>query len=127
MEIAGPAAEGTLVTTSLDRDSDAAATKAFLADYRKATGAGADMVAASSYTATAVAIDGLKKTGGKGGAALRDALAAGSYDTPIGKLAFNDLHEVRKDIQVQIVKDKAFRRHSVISDPVLLAPPSKGK
>lgn len=127
MEIAGPAAEGTLVTTSLDRDSDAAATKTFLADYRKATGVGADMVAATSYTATLVAIDGLKKTGGKGGAALRDALAAGSYDTPIGKLAFNDLHEVRKDIQVQVVKDKAFHRHSVISDPVLLAPPSKGK
>ncbi|ODU08246.1 MAG: branched-chain amino acid ABC transporter substrate-binding protein [Rubrivivax sp. SCN 71-131] len=127
MEIAGPASEGTLVTTSLDRDSDAPATKAFLADFRKATGMGADMVAASSYTATAVAIDGLKRTGGKGGATLRDALAAGSYDTPIGKLAFNDLHEVRKDIQVQIVKDKAFHRHSVVSDPVLLAPPSKGK
>lgn len=127
MEIAGPASEGTLVTTSLDRDSDAPATKAFLADYRQATGMGADMVAASSYTATAVAIDGLKRTGGKGGATLRDALAAGSYDTPIGKLAFNDLHEVRKDIQVQIVKDKAFHRHSVVSDPVLLAPPSKGK
>ncbi|MCZ2290557.1 MAG: ABC transporter substrate-binding protein [Burkholderiales bacterium] len=127
MEIAGPASEGTLVTTSLDRDSDAPATKTFLADYRKATGMGADMVAATSYTATLVAIDGLKKTGGKGGAALRDALAAGSYDTPIGKLEFNDLHEVKKDIQVQIVKDKAFHRHSVISDPVLLAPPSKGK
>ncbi len=127
MEIAGPASEGTLVTTSLDRDSDAPATKAFLADYRQATGTGADMVAASSYTATMVAIDGLKKSGGKGGAALRDALAAGSYDTPIGKLAFNDLHEVKKDIQVQIVKDKAFHRHSVISDPVLLAPPSKNK
>jgi branched-chain amino acid transport system substrate-binding protein len=98
-----------------------------LADYRKATNAGADMVAASSYTAVSVAIEGLRKTGGKGGAALRDAIAAGNYDTPIGKLAFNDLHEVKKDIQVQIVKDKAFRRHSVISDPVLLAPPTKAK
>ncbi len=127
IEIAGPASEGTYVTTSLDRDSDAPATKAFLADYRKATNSGADMVAAASFTATAVAIEGLRKTGGKGGAALRDAIAAGSYNMPIGKLEFNDLHEVRKDIQVQIVKDKAFRRHSVISDPVLLAPPTKAK
>jgi branched-chain amino acid transport system substrate-binding protein len=127
IEIAGPASEGTYITTSLDRDSDAPATKAFLADYRKATNSGADMVAASSFTATAVAIEGLKKTGGKGGAALRDAIASGSYDMPIGKLVFNDLHEVKKDIQVQIVKDKAFRRHSVISDPVLLAPPTKAK
>ena len=52
-------------------------------------------------------------------------MAAGTYDSPIGKLSFNDLHEVKKDIQVQIVKDKAFRRHSIISDAVLLAPPSK--
>jgi branched-chain amino acid transport system substrate-binding protein len=69
----------------------------------------------------------LKKTGGKGGSALRDAIAAGNYDMPLGKLSFNDLHEVKKDIQVQIVKDKAFRHHSVISDPILLAPPSKAK
>jgi len=127
MEIAGPASEGTLVTTSLDRDSDSPVTQAFLADYKKATGAGADMVAASSYTATLVAIDGLKKTGGKGGEALKNALASGSYDTPIGKLSFNDLHEVQKDLQVQVVKDKAFHRHSVIHDPVLLAPPTRAK
>ena len=125
IDISGAAAEGTLVTTSLDRDSDAPATKAFLADYRKATGTGADMVAASSYTATQIVIETLKKTGGQGGEALKAALAAGSFDTPIGKLSFNDLHEVRKDLQVQVVKDKAFRRYAVISDPVLLAPPTR--
>jgi len=125
IEIAGTAAEGTLVTTSLDRDSDVPATKAFLADYRKANNAGADMVAASSFTATNVLIEGLKKSGGKGGEALRAAMAGGTFVTPIGKLTFNELNEVAKDIQVQVVKDKAFRRHSVISDAVLLAPPTK--
>ncbi|MDO9277977.1 MAG: ABC transporter substrate-binding protein [Polaromonas sp.] len=125
IEIAGPASEGVLVTTSLDRDSANPATKTFLADYKAAYKTGADMVAASTYTAAQVVIDGLLKTDGKGGAALRDAMAAGTYDSPIGKLSFNDLHEVKKDIQVQIVKDKAFRRHSIISDAVLLAPPSK--
>ncbi len=125
IEIAGDAAEGTLVTTSLDRDSESPATKVFLADYRKATGAGADMVAASTYAATRVLIEGLEKSGGKGGEALKSAIAAGTFDTPIGRLSFNDLHEVRKDIQVQVVRDKTFRRHSVISDPVLLAPPGR--
>ncbi|MGH8808021.1 MAG: ABC transporter substrate-binding protein [Noviherbaspirillum sp.] len=124
IEIAGAAAEGTYVTTSLDRDSDSVATKNFLADFRKAVGSNADMVAASAYTATNVLLEGLKKTNGKGGDELKNALAAGTFDTPIGKLAFNDLHEVKKDVQVQIVKDKAFRRHSVISGP-LLSPPSK--
>lgn len=127
IEIAGPASEGTLVTTSLDRDSDSAATKAFLADYRKATNTGADMVAASTYTAVSVLVEGLKKTRGKGGEELVKAIEVGQYDTPIGKLSFNDLHEVKKDIQVQVVKDKAFRRHSVISDAALLTPPSKAK
>lgn len=127
IEIAGAAAEGTLVTTSLDRDSDAPATKAFLADYRKATSNGADMVAASAFTAVTVLVDGLKRTEGKGGEALKKALAAGTYETPIGKLSFNDLHEVNKNVQVQIVKDKAFHRHSIISDPALLAPPSRAK
>ena len=125
MEIAGPASEGVLITTSLDRDSASAATKTFLSDFRKANNAGADMVAAATYTATQVLIEGLNKTGGKGGAALRDAIAAGTYDSAIGKLAFNDLHEVTKDLQVQVVKDKMFRRHSIISDAVLLAPPTK--
>ncbi|MGB6055232.1 MAG: ABC transporter substrate-binding protein [Burkholderiaceae bacterium] len=125
IEIAGPAAEGTFVTTSLDRDSQSPVTQAFIADFKKSAGFNSDMVAASAYTATEVLIEGLKKTEGKGGEALKNALAAGTYDTPIGKLSFNDLHEVKKDVQVQIVKDKAFHRHSIISDPVLLAPPTK--
>ena len=127
IEIAGAAAEGTLVTTSLDRDSPAPVTQAFLKDFRAAYNYGADMVGASTFTATAIAIEGLKKTGGKGGEALKKAIESGTFSTPIGTLTFNDLHEVKKDIQVQVVKGKAFHRHSVISDPVLLAPPTKAK
>ena len=125
IEIAGPASEGTYITTSLDRDSKSPVTQAFIADFKKSANFNSDMVAASAYTATNVLIEGLKKTEGKGGEALKNALAAGTYDTPIGKLTFNDLHEVKKDVQVQIVKDKAFHHHSIISDPVLLAPPTK--
>lgn len=127
IEIAGAASEGTLITTSLDRDSASPVTQAFLKEYRAAYNSGADMVAASTYTATSIAIEGLRKTGGKGGEALKNAIAAGTFSTPIGTLAFNDLHEVKKDVQVQVVKGKAFHRHSVISDPVLLAPPTKAK
>ncbi len=70
MEIAGDAAEGTLLTTSPDRDSESPVIQAFIADFKKATGIGTDMVAASTYTVAYVLIDGFKKTGGKGGAAL---------------------------------------------------------
>ncbi len=125
IEIAGKAAEGTLLVTSLDRDSDVAETKEFLQKFREKANFGADMVGAATYSATAILIEGLRKTGGKGGAELRDAIAQGSYTMPIGTLQFNDLHEVNKDLQVQIVKDGAFHRHSVLHDPELLAAPTK--
>lgn len=125
IEIAGPAAEGTLVTTSLDRESASPITQTFLKDFRAKAGFGADMVAASTYSATSILIEGLKKTGGKGGAELRDAIAGSSYEMPIGKLEFNDLHEVNKDVQVQTIKNGYWARHSVIHDPVLLAAPTK--
>ena len=125
IEIAGAAAEGVYVTTSLDRDSASPVTKAYLADFRKAVGSGSDMVAASTYSATYVAIEAMKKAGVSNREAIRNAIASGTFETPIGKLSFNDLHEVNKDIQVQIVKDKAFHRFAVISDPVYLAAPTK--
>jgi branched-chain amino acid transport system substrate-binding protein len=125
IEIAGPAAEGVYVTTSLDRDSPSPVTKAYLADFKKAVGSGSDMVAASTYSATFIAIEAMKKAGTSNREAIRDAIAAGTFDTPVGKLSFNDLHEVNKDVQVQIVRDKAFRRHAVISDPVYLAAPTR--
>ncbi len=125
IEIAGAAAEGVYVTTSLDRDSASPVTKAYLADFKKAVGSGSDMVAASTYSATYVAIEAMKKAGVSNREAIRNAIASGTFETPIGKLSFNDLHEVNKDIQVQIVKDKAFHRFAVISDPVYLAAPTK--
>ena len=125
IEIAGAAAEGVYVTTSLDRDSASPVTKSYLADFRKTVGSGSDMVAASTYSATFIAIEAMKKAGTTSREAIRDAIAGGTFETPVGKLTFNDLHEVNKDVQVQIVKDKAFRRHSVISDPVFLAAPTK--
>lgn len=125
IEIAGPAAEGTLLVTSLDRDSDVEVTQEFLKSFAETAGFGADMVGASTYSAMGVLIEGLKKTGGKGGSELRDAIAEGTYVMPIGELKFNDLHEVNKDLQVQVVKDGKFRRHSVLHDPKLLAAPTK--
>ncbi len=125
MEIAGPASEGVYVTTSLDRDSASPVTKAYLADFKKAAGSGSDMVAAATYSATYIAIEAMKKAGTSDREAIRNAIAGGTFETPVGKLSFNDLHEVNKDIQVQIVKDKAFHRFAVISDPVYLAAPTK--
>ncbi len=123
IEIAGPAAEGVIITTSLDRDSDAAETRNFIAAFEKKAGFKADMVAASAHTAVKVAIAAMQKAGSTDPKAIRAAIAETSLQASTGLISFNRLGEVRKDVQVQLVRDGAWRRHSVISDPELLAPP----
>jgi branched-chain amino acid transport system substrate-binding protein len=124
IKIAGPAAEGIIITTSLDRDSDAVETIAFIKEFEKKTGHKSDMVAASAHTAVKVLVSAMRKAGTTDKAKIRDAIAATSLTAATGNISFNDLGEVRKDVQVQIVKDGNWRRHSIISDPDLLAPPN---
>jgi len=125
IEIAGTAAEGTIITTSLDRDSPAAETKAFIAAFEKKAGHKADMVAASAHTAVKVAVAALKAAGSSDRSAIRDAIAKAKVEASTGTISFNGLGEVRKDVQVQVVKDGNWHHHSVISDAALLAPPEK--
>jgi len=125
IEIAGAASEGTIITTSLDRDSDAPETKSFLRAFEKKAGYKADMVAASGHTAVKVAVAALRKAGTDDAAAIRAAISETELEASTGKISFNGLGEVRKDVQVQTVRDGAWHRHSVISDPDLLAPPEE--
>lgn len=125
IEIAGPAAEGVIITTSLDRDSTDPVTQSFIEGFEAKAGYPADMVGASAHTAVLVMAEALRAAGGGGKAALRDAIAATSIDASTGHISFNGLGEVRKDVQVQIVKDGNWRHYAVISDPALLAPPEE--
>ncbi len=123
IEIAGAASEGIIITTSLDRDSDSAEAKSFIAAFEEKAGYKADMVAASGHTAMKVAVAALRKAGGDDPKAIRDAIAGLTIEASTGTISFNGLGEVRKDVQVQVVKDGNWHRHSIISDPELLAPP----
>ena len=125
IEIAGKASEGVMITTSLDRDSSSPETKAFISGFAKKAGYPADMVAASGHTALLVVADALKRAGSNDASALRDAISKTNLLASTGKISFNALGEVQKDVQVQVVKGGNWHHHSVISDAVLLAPPSK--
>lgn len=125
IEIAKAAAEGVIITTALDRDSKDPAVRQFMDEFKKKAGYAADMVAASGNAAMTVAIAGLQKAGTEDRGKVRDAIASSTIDTVVGRLSFNELGEVRKAVQVQIVKGGAWRHHSVIDDPELLAPPTK--
>ena len=123
IEIAGPDAEGVIITTSLDRDSSNPITQAFIKGFEEMAGYPTDMVAASAHTAVLVMAEALKTAGAGDRAALRDAIAGSSVDASTGHISFNALGEVKKDVQIQVVKNGAWRHYAVISDPVLLAPP----
>ena len=125
INIAGAAAEGTIITTSLDRDSSAAETQDFIAAFEKRSGHKSDMVAASAHTAIKVLAAALQSSGAMGGEALRDAISATDLTASTGRITFNQLGEVQKSVQVQIVKDGEWRHHSVIDDTALLAPPTE--
>lgn len=125
IEIAGKASEGVLVTTSLDRDSKSPATRSFIDEYEKQFKDRVDMVAASGNAAATVAIEALRKVKSLDGKAIRDTIRANSFDTAIGKLSFNALGEVKKAVQIQVVKDANFHHYAVIDDLQLLAPPEK--
>lgn len=125
IDIAGPASEGTIITTSLDRDSSVAETKDFIAAFEKRSGHKADMVAASAHTAVKVLAAALQTAGSTDRAAIRDAIANTNLTASTGQISFNALGEVQKSVQVQIVKDGNWHHHSVIDDAELLAPPAE--
>jgi len=125
INIAGKASEGVIITTSLDRDSKIMETKSFIQQYEAKYQRKVDMVAASAHTAVKVAIAAISKAGTKNKAAIRDAISKTHLIASTGLISFNGLGEVVKDVQVQIVKNGEWRHYSVISDPVLLAPPQK--
>ncbi len=121
--IAGKAAEGVIITTSLDRDSTSPETRDFITAFEKRAGFGADMVAASAHTAIKVAVAAMRRAGSDDPKAIRDAIAATKLSASTGEISFNSLGEVRKAVQVQVVKGGKWRHHSVITDAELLAPP----
>ena len=125
IEITGPDAEGVIITTSLDRDSSNPITQAFIKGFEEMAGYPTDMVAASAHTAVLVMAEALKTAGAGDRTALRDAIAGSSVDASTGHISFNALGEVKKDVQIQVVKDGAWRHYAVISDAVLLAPPEE--
>lgn len=125
IEIAGPAAEGVIITTSLDRDSRVPETADFIKAFEKQAGFKADMVAASGHTAVKVAADAIQRAGSTDPAKILAALKTTNLKVSTGTIRFNKLGEVMKAVQIQVVKNGNWHHYAVIDDPALLAPPEK--
>ena len=125
ISIAKAAAEGIIITTSLDRDSKSKVTQDFIKAFEERSKQKVDMVGASAHTAISVAVAALRKAGVTDKVAIRKAIQETNLEASTGNVAFNALGEIKKDVQIQVVKNGNWRHHSIIKDPKLLAPPNK--
>jgi len=125
LEIAGPAAEGVIIATNLDRDDPRPLVQNFLKNYRKTYGEDADMVGASSYDAFMILVKAIEKAGTNPKAIQKALLETKDYNGLTGKISRFVQGEVVKPVQIQVVKDGKFRRLTVIDNPEVITPPTK--
>ena len=125
LEIAGPAAEGVIIATNLDRDDSRPLVQNFLKNYRKAYNEDADMVGASSYDAFMILVNAIGKAGTDPKAIQKALLETKDYNGLTGKISRFIQGEVVKPVQIQVVKGGKFRRLAVINNPEVITPPTK--
>ncbi|HUL23566.1 MAG TPA: ABC transporter substrate-binding protein [Thermodesulfobacteriota bacterium] len=125
LEIAGPAAEGVIIATNLDRDDPRPLVQNFLKNYRGAYNEDADMVGASSYDAFMILVNAIRKAGPDPKAIQKTLLETKDYNGLTGKISRFVQGEVVKPIQIQVVKGGKFHRLGVVDNPEVITPPTK--
>jgi branched-chain amino acid transport system substrate-binding protein len=127
IEIAGPAAEGTYIIDSFDRDSKDEALQKFFTGFKQRAGYAPEGVAAITYSAVRLMADAIKRANSAEPDKVRDALAA-TKDFMLleGNMnGFNSLHEIIMPIHVNAIKDGKFAPAGSITDLNAFAPPEK--
>jgi len=124
IELGGKAANGTYITTQLDRDSDQSDVQHFLKAYRSETGEAADMVGATAYAALEVMAKAVDRAGSLDSDDLRKTLAnTTDVDTVAGHVyQWNDHGDPIKTATVQVIRNGEFHRYMNVTDRDLLTP-----
>lgn len=122
------AANGVVITTDLDRDSEKPIVQWFIGEYAKRYGLDADMVAASAFDAVVIAAKAIALAGSYDPAKIRDALAsirAGDEeleDSVTGFRGFTEKRESLRTITCQIYLGNRFHWFWEVSDPKIVTP-----
>ncbi|MCS7175608.1 ABC transporter substrate-binding protein [Pseudothermotoga sp.] len=122
------AANGVVITTDLDRDSEKPIVRWFIEEYAKKYGLDADMVAASAFDAVIAAIKAIALAGSYDPAKIRDALAsikAGDKeleDFVTGFRGFTEKRESLRTITCQIYLGNRFHWFWEVTDPKIVTP-----
>jgi branched-chain amino acid transport system substrate-binding protein len=123
IELAGPASEGVIITTDLNRDSERPMTQRFLKEYEATYGEQADMVGASAFDAVQVLAYAIKTAGSTDADAIVKAISElkNFEDVATGPfLYYTEGREVVRPVGAQIVKDGAFHFYHEFSDEALV-------
>ncbi len=125
LELAGDAAEGVIITTDLNRDSEREITQWFIRTYEEKYGIPADMVGASTFDAVMVLAYALKQGGTKPEQIVKALAELRNFeDAATGPFyRFTEGREVVRPVTAQIVKDGRFRFYAEFDDPELITPP----
>ncbi len=124
LKIAGKAANGTIITTDLNRDSKRPIVKWFISTYRKQFKMEPDMVGASSFDAVYVLAEAIKEAGSTNPAKIRDALAhIKDFNGVTGKIkGFTKRGEVIKPVILQKVVNGRFTYFGIVDKPDIITP-----
>jgi branched-chain amino acid transport system substrate-binding protein len=125
IEIAGPASEGVIITTSLNRDDPREFVQGFMRKYKERTEIDADMVGAMCYDAIRVIATAMEAKGFDP-KDIRDGIAdLKDFELTAGTMkGFTPTGEVIKPIWLQVVKGGKFRFYAgPITEPEIITPP----
>ncbi len=124
MDIAKDYANGVVIVTDLNRDSDNSVVQYFLQKYQEIAGMPADMVGASAFDAVFVLAKAIEKAGSTEPGKITNALKSlTNIEGATGKLLrFTDGGNVVKYITLQQVKNLEFHFYAEITDPDIITP-----
>jgi len=123
LQVAGEAAEGLIITTNLNRDSEEEQVRDYINRYTEKFGFAPDMVGASTYDAFMLLAHVMRQVGPDSEAIKEAMYEVKDYMTNTGLLyRYTEVGEAIKPVQVQIVEDGEFHYYDQITDMDIIAP-----
>ncbi len=116
-------ANGVVITTDLDRDSEKEIVRWFIEEYEKKFGRPADMVAASAFDAVMILAKAIEIAGKADRSAIKKALPLVKGEEFVtGFKHFTAGREAVREVVCQVILNDSFHRLCVIDDPEIVTP-----
>lgn len=125
LKVAGEKADGLVITTNLNRDSERAEVQNFIKAFTEEYGYAPDMVGASVFDAFTVLEYVMKNYGTSPQEIQQGLYKVKDFPAVTGIIkGYNELGEVTKSVQVQKVVNGEFHYFAEITDPEIVTPPN---